>query len=141
MSIKTKVTPRKNNNQKSKKYILIIDDDPAFIRLLKNYLVVDDKYEIQHSLDAETGLTMVKKQKPDLILLDILLPRMSGIDFLKKLRADSKSADVSVLIISQLSDVQRISDCAQYKIAGYIVKADTSLEDVTNKIDEILRYS
>jgi DNA-binding response OmpR family regulator len=95
----TPVTPR----------VLIADDNPQGVELLEAYLSSSD-YEIETASDGEETLRKVKQWHPDLILLDIMMPKISGFEVCKRLRADSATRDIGVLMITALdqpSDVER----------------------------------
>jgi PleD family two-component response regulator len=89
--------------------ILIADDNPQGVELLEAYLAAGD-WEVQTATDGEQTLNLVKSWAPDLILLDIMMPRISGFEVCKRLRADEATRDIAVLMITALdqpSDVDR----------------------------------
>jgi PleD family two-component response regulator len=89
--------------------VLIADDNPQGVELLEAYLNGSD-YEIRTAADGEETLRQVKQWRPDLILLDIMMPKISGFEVCKRLRADPATRDVAVLMITALdqpSDVER----------------------------------
>jgi CheY-like chemotaxis protein len=89
--------------------ILIADDNPQGVELLEAYLCEGD-YEIRTAADGEETLARVRDWQPDLILLDIMMPKISGFEVCKRLRADPKTRDIPVLMITALdqpSDIER----------------------------------
>src|SRR5947199_2937877 len=89
--------------------ILIADDNPQGVELLEAYLSGPD-YELQTATDGEETLRRVKEWQPDLILLDIMMPKISGFEVCKRLRADPATRDTGILMITALdqpSDVER----------------------------------
>ena len=89
--------------------VLIADDNPQGVELLDAYLSGSD-YEIRTCADGEETLRQVKDWRPDLILLDIMMPKISGFEVCKRLRADPASRDIAVLMITALdqgSDIER----------------------------------
>jgi CheY-like chemotaxis protein len=89
--------------------ILIADDNPQGAELLEAYLG-DCDYELRTAADGEQTLQQVAAWKPDLILLDIMMPRLSGFEVCKRLRADPATRDIAVLMITALdqpSDIER----------------------------------
>jgi DNA-binding response OmpR family regulator len=89
--------------------ILIADDNPQGVELLEAYLSTAE-YEIQTAADGEETLLKVKEWQPDLILLDIMMPKISGFEVCKRLRADPATRDTGILMITALdqpSDVER----------------------------------
>jgi DNA-binding response OmpR family regulator len=92
--------------------VLIADDNPQGVELLEAYLAECD-YDVETAADGEATLQKVKSWKPDLILLDIMMPRLSGFEVCKRLRADSVTRDIAVLMITALdqpSDRERAVD-------------------------------
>jgi DNA-binding response OmpR family regulator len=89
--------------------VLIADDNPQGVELLEAYLAEAD-YEIQTAADGEETLRKVRAWRPDLILLDVMMPRISGFEVCKRLRAAPETADIAVLMITALdqpSDIDR----------------------------------
>ncbi len=89
--------------------ILIADDNAQGVELLEAYLAETD-YEIRTAADGEETLRQVKDWKPDLILLDIMMPRISGFEVCKRLRSDPATRDIAVLMVTALdqpSDIER----------------------------------
>lgn len=120
------------------KKILIIDDDKIFSKILKDGLTQGGKHEVTVAHDGEEGLEKVKESRPDLIVLDMMMPKVGGIDFLKKLKLFNITPQVPVLISSQLMDVEKVSDAVSLGIKGYIVKSDFSLDNIVKQVDSIL---
>ncbi|HEY7424495.1 MAG TPA: response regulator [Gemmataceae bacterium] len=111
--------------------VLIADDDPLGAELLEAYLS-DSAYELRTASDGEQTLQLVAAWRPDLILLDVMMPRISGFEVCKRLRADAATRDIAVLMITALdqpSDVDRAVD------AG----TDDFLSKPINKTDLLLR--
>jgi CheY-like chemotaxis protein len=89
--------------------ILIADDNPQGVELLEAYLSAGN-YEIQTAADGEETLQKVRQWRPDLLLLDIMMPRISGFEVCKRLRADPATRDLAVLMVTALdqpSDIER----------------------------------
>lgn len=92
--------------------ILIADDNPQGVELLEAYLA-EGEYEIRTAADGEETLHQVRQWQPDLILLDIMMPKLSGFEVCKRLRADPSSCGIAVLMITALdqpSDIERAVD-------------------------------
>ena len=81
---------------------------------------------------------MLKKEKPDLIILDLLMPKMGGAEFMGVLRDTPDLPKVPVLVSTNLSSLKKISDMTALGAAGYIVKSDESLESIVQDIERIL---
>jgi CheY-like chemotaxis protein len=96
-------------NTSSRPRVLIADDNPQGVELLEAYLSASD-YEIETASDGDETLRKVKQWHPDLILLDIMMPKISGFEVCKRLRADPAGRDIGVLMITALdqpSDIER----------------------------------
>lgn len=119
------------------KNVLIVEDDKAIRRSLEFGLKGED-FNIKVAGDGEEGLAIARAEKPDLILLDVILPKVSGLDVLKQLKEDPDAADIPVVIFSNLSqdlDIQRAKDLGAM---DYFVKSDISLSEVIDKIKAYL---
>ncbi|MGB3535815.1 MAG: response regulator [Microcoleaceae cyanobacterium] len=101
--------------------ILIVDDTPANLRLLST-MMVDRGYNVRQAINGQMALTATKAMIPDLILLDINMPGMSGYEVCEKLKQDSKTADVPVIFLSAFDDINE--KVKAFKVGGsdYITK-------------------
>jgi DNA-binding response OmpR family regulator len=89
--------------------VLIVDDDPRLLHIVAMYLGIEG-YDVAMAASGEEGLAEVDKQKPDLIILDIMMPGMDGIEVCRQVRANPQTAELPVLMFSALSgdeDVER----------------------------------
>ncbi len=121
------------------KKILIIDDDKIFSKILKDGLMQGvNKHEVSVAHDGEEGLEKVKQDRPDLIVLDMMMPKIGGIEFLKKIKLFNITPQIPVIISSQLMDVEKISESVELGVKGYIVKSDFSLDNIIKQIENIL---
>ncbi len=124
----------------TKKKILIIDDDKIFSKILRDWLTAGgDKYEVIAVFDGEEGFNVASREKPDLILCDLVMPKVSGIDFLKKLRAEKWGKNIPVIIQTQLSDLEKMGEGAELGVLGYIVKSDYLMEDIIKQVEDVLK--
>src|SRR5664279_1928160 len=115
--------------------ILIIDDELAYVRLLRDNL--ERNYEILSAQDGEEGLIMAKKEKPNLILLDIRMPKLDGMAMLRELRKDPYGKSAKVILLTNLEASDKIvgqvtKDLPTY----YFVKSDVKLGDLLDKIQD-----
>lgn len=123
------------------KKILIIDDDKIFSKILRDWLIAggQGRYEVVTTFDGLEGFEVATKEKPDLILLDLMMPVLPGIEFLKKLRAEEWGKDIPVIVETQLSDLEKMSEGVELGVRGYIIKSDYSMEAILRQIDDILK--
>lgn len=118
------------------KKILVIDDDQAFLELVKTS-VDTSRYEVAAIADGVEALESLKKGMPDLILLDLSMPRMGGMEFLEHLKHDYADAHVPVFITSNDSSLDMISKGAELGVRGYIVKSNESMKTIMTSIDNV----
>ncbi|MBI3634117.1 MAG: response regulator [Candidatus Yonathbacteria bacterium] len=124
----------------TKKKILIIDDDKIFSKILRDWLTKGDrKYEVTTVFDGEEGFSAASRERPDLILCDLMMPKFGGIEFLKKLRNEAWGKDIPVIIQTQFSDLEKMSEGAELGVRGYIVKSDYLMEDILKQVEEVLK--
>ncbi len=124
------------------KKILIIDDDKIFVKILRDWLSGASgkgNYEVVTAFDGEEGFEAALREKPDLIMLDVMMPKMTGIEFLKKLRAEAWGAGIPVIVETQLSDLEKMSEGVELGVRGYIIKSDYSMEDILKQIEDIFK--
>ena len=123
-----------------KKKILIVEDDSSFRNVLKNK-IVHEGFSVLVAKDGEEGLEITIKEKPNLILLDVIMPKMNGIKMLKKLREDSWGKTVPVLLLSNDDDPEHIRETLKDDASDYLIKSDWKLEDIIKKIKETIKLS
>lgn len=120
-----------------KKIVLLVEDDEVLLRAL--YLLLHNSgFTIASSTDGESALKMAERLLPDLILLDLLLPKMNGFDVLKNLKSNSKLKDIPVIVLSNLGDQTDIERAKNLGALDYYVKANTELSSLEEKIKNVL---
>ncbi|MEK7200678.1 MAG: response regulator [Patescibacteria group bacterium] len=119
------------------KKILVIDDDQFFCKTLEAALPAG-KYAFVSAEDGEVGLEKLRSEKPDLVILDLMLPKLDGTAFLKKLQESTDLPKVPILVSSNLSSVKKISDVMTMGAIGYVIKSDESLESIVQDIERVL---
>ena len=120
--------------------VLLVEDDPFLSSLLKNRLQKEG-IEINLAKDGEEALNSLKSAKPDLILLDLILPKKSGFEVMEEIRNDPQmqSQEVPIIIISNLGQPEDISRGEELGAIEYFVKAKTSIDELVNKIKDFLK--
>ena len=119
------------------KKILIVEDDLVLQKALSDYLVTEN-FEIKCAEDGEIGIKMALTEKPDLILLDIVLPKKDGYAVLQEVRADESAKHIPIVLLTNLGSISDVEKALELGATTYLVKADYKLEEVTAKIKEIL---
>jgi DNA-binding response OmpR family regulator len=120
------------------KKILIVEDELAYLRLLHDQLI-ENGYEVIDARDGETGLKLALSEKPDLILLDLVMPGIGGLKMLKALRKHPWGERASVFILTNVNESSEISEAMNNKVSQYIIKSDLKLEDFLEKIKIFLQ--
>lgn len=119
------------------KKILFIEDEAALQQVFAGFLR-DQGYEVKSALDGEIGLRLAKEEAPDLILLDLILPKMHGLDVLTKLKEDETTKDVPVIVLTNLEGMKEVNKAIELGARTYLVKMNYTLEEVLRKIEKVL---
>ena len=119
------------------KKILFVEDEMALQKTFKDVLN-EEGYEMLSAFDGEIGLRMSKEKKPDLILLDLILPKIDGFEFLEKLKADPETKDIPVIILTNLERTEDIERALELGATTYLVKANYTLKEVVEKVKKAL---
>lgn len=114
------------------KSVLIIEDEPSIRKIIKDEL--EGKFKIFEASNGEVGLDLALKNKPNLILLDLLMPKMGGHKMLETLRKDLWGKKVPVIVLTNQDDVHNIAEAHSGQINDYIIKSNSSLEDLKKKV-------
>ncbi len=120
--------------------ILVVEDEKILADTLEEKLV-SEGFNVTKAYDGEEGLKLAMSKHPNLILLDLLMPKMDGMAFLKELRKDASwGKNVPVIILTNLSshDEQRNKDIVELEPSYYFMKTDKSTEEIVEKIKERL---
>ena len=126
------------NTQPKKIKILVVDDDPQIRRLIKVTLQSKFNFEI---LEAENGLAALQKieiEKPFLVMLDIMMPELNGIELIEKLKANEETKDVPIIICSAVNDRNKVIELFNKGVADYIVKPINPII-LSNKITQYIK--
>lgn len=123
---------------KSPKKILIVEDE-AILKALK-LKFTKAGFQVNTAKDGGDALEKVRKDRPDIVLLDLVTPNVDGFGFLKSLRADRDNFDVPVMVFSNLGGLKGINRAKSYGVVGYVVKAQITLEELVEKIREYFAH-
>jgi len=119
------------------KKILFVEDETALQKAFGTILK-DKGYEVISAFDGETGLKLAKEEKPNLILLDLILPKAHGFEVLKKLKEEKETQQIPVIILTNLEDMENVGKALELGAMSYLIKAKYSLEEVLEKIKKAL---
>lgn len=120
------------------KKILIIEDD-KFLRELITKKLVKEGYETAEAVDGEEGIKKVKEEKPDLILLDLILPGIDGFEVLSRIKDDPALAQIPVIILSNLGQREDIDKGLNLGAVDYLIKAHFTPGEIIEKIRTTLK--
>lgn len=119
------------------KKILVVEDEPSIQKAVAEALTLDN-YEVATAFDGEQAMGLVKEFKPDLILLDLILPGKNGFEVLKELKTMDEFSRVPVVILSNLGDEEEIQQGMNLGATDYLIKADYDLSEVASIIKKYL---
>ena len=119
-------------------HIVAIIEDDDFLRSLAVSKLEKAGYTVLMAGNGEDGLKLVQEKKPELLILDLMLPGMSGFDVLASVRKDAALANLKVIVFSNLGDDADMKKCQALGIQDYLVKANFTLDELVQKIGTLL---
>lgn len=117
--------------------ILIVEDDPLMSRMYQKIFKFEG-FEVDFAGDGEEGLEKVRSGKPTLILLDIMMPKMNGLEVLDKLKLDPETKKIPVIMLTNLAGTQDAEAALTKGAVKYIIKSENEPKQVVNMVKEIL---
>ena len=117
--------------------VLIVEDDPLMSRMYQKIFTFEG-YEVEMAGDGEQGLEKAKTVKPTLILLDIMMPKMNGLEVLEKLKANDDTKAIPVVMLTNLAGQQDAETALTKGAVKYIIKSEYEPKQVANMVKEIL---
>ena len=117
----------------SQKKLLLVEDDPFLSSLLKARLAKEG-FVVNYASDGEEALELLRKEKPDLVLLDLILPKKSGFEVLEIMRDDPRLVKLPVMIVSNLGQESDIARGKELGAVAYFIKAKTSIDVLSKEI-------
>lgn len=115
------------------KIILVVEDESALQKAMSDVLT-QEGFEVASAPDGEAGLRLAQEKKPNLILLDLILPKMNGFEVLEALKKDTATRSIPVIVLTNLEDMKNIQKAVDLGATTYLVKANYSLEEVLEKV-------
>lgn len=120
-----------------RKYILIVEDDEFISDVYQRKLLLEG-FEVALAKDGEEALRTIRERRPDLVLLDIMIPLKDGFQVLSELRVDAGLSDIRVVVMSNLSQGKDIAHAKELGALDYIVKSNIALPDMVQRIRKAL---
>jgi DNA-binding response OmpR family regulator len=119
------------------KTILFIEDESVLQKTFGEVLRKEG-HKVVNALDGEAGLRLAKSEIPDLILLDLILPKMHGFEVLKELKSDKKTKDIPVMILTNLEGMEEVDKAVELGATTFLIKTHYSLSELLEKVKKIL---
>ena len=119
------------------KIILIIEDDEFFRELVRKKLL-SGGFTVFEAIDGEKGIEQVKSKKPDLFLLDLLLPKVDGFEVLLKIKSEPETSSIPVIILSNLWQQEDIEKGLKLGANDFLVKSQFDIDQIVEKINGAL---
>jgi CheY-like chemotaxis protein len=115
--------------------VLIVEDEKSLRDAIRDKLTRSGVVVLEAE-DGAQGLQVALAKQPDLILLDILIPKMDGIEMLRQLRADDRGKTIQVILLTNLNDINRLDEALTLGARDYLIKSDIKLEDLVKAIQD-----
>ncbi len=115
--------------------VLIVEDEKPLRDAIRDKLARSG-YVILEAADGEEGLQVALAKQPDLILLDILMPKMDGIELIRQLRADEKGKNIPVVLLTNLNDVKQLNEALALGIREYLINSDIKLDELVKVVQD-----
>lgn len=117
--------------------VLIIEDDPLMLRMYQKIFSFDG-YEVETATDGEMGIEKVRSVKPTIVLLDVMMPKMNGLEVLEKIKADPETKAIPVIMLTNLAGQQDVDKALTMGAVKYIIKSEYEPKQVSDMVKEII---
>jgi DNA-binding response OmpR family regulator len=118
--------------------ILIVEDDP-FLSEMYSTKLMQEKFDVELATDGKEAVKKAREVKPDLILLDIVLPKMDGFEVLQEIKRDPQLRNIQVIALTNLGQKEEVEKGLKLGADDYIVKAHFTPTEVINKVRQVLK--
>jgi len=115
-----------------------MEDEAALQKTLSDFLAASG-YEVVQALDGEIGSRLAQTENPDLIIMDLIMPRKTGFEVLVDLKKDDKTKDIPILVLTNLEAITDVERALTAGADNYLVKANYALNDVLAKVKAVLK--
>ena len=124
-------------NKLKNKMILVVEDEPALLEAVKLKLIKAG-IEVLTAITGEEALAVLGQKKPNLVWMDVLLPTMNGLEVLRRIRANPKTKDLAVVIVSVSASPEKIKQAFSLNVLDYIVKSEFTIDSIIKKILDLV---
>lgn len=118
--------------------VLIIEDDSLIVKVFSTRLKADG-HQVFSAEDGDAGLALAKKELPQVILLDLMMPKVSGLEVLSELKKNPQTAKIPILVYTNLGREKEIEKAKSLGVTAFITKADSTPQQVVEKIEAYLK--
>ena len=115
--------------------VLVVEDDPFLLKVYQSKLK-DTSYQCEFAGDGEEGLAKIKSFQPQVVLLDLVMPKLDGFGVLAAVKSDPTLTQAAILVLTNLSQPEDRDKCLQLGAKEYMVKSDVSIQDILAKIQQ-----
>jgi DNA-binding response OmpR family regulator len=119
------------------KTILFIEDESALQKTVGE-IIRKEGYDMISALDGELGMTLAKEKRPDLIMLDLVLPKKDGFEVLKSLKQNEWTKKIPVVVVTNLGKMENMDKAIELGATAYLVKSDYTLKEIIDKVKTII---
>jgi CheY-like chemotaxis protein len=117
--------------------VLLVDDEPGFAELLRDLLEMDN-FQVEIAHDGQEGLERLQSFSPDIIISDIVMPRMSGFDLFRRVKAEPTTASIPFLFITGYQDDRILAEARKVGVFG-ILRKPVDIEQIENRLRELTK--
>lgn len=121
------------------KTILLIEDEQALQKALTDKLE-QENFKALSALNGEIGLKLAQAEQPDLILLDLILPKKDGFEVLQELKSNEQTKNIPVIVLTNLEETEHIQKILKFGANAYLIKTNYSLDEIIGKIKQHVNY-
>jgi two-component system phosphate regulon response regulator PhoB len=125
------------NVQPGSSQVLIVEDD-RFLRRVHEVGLRQRGYTVLTAADGEEGLRVARAERPDVILLDLVMPKLQGFEVLRLLKADAATQGIPVIVLSSLGGAADVQAALKHGAVSYVVKGNLSVQTLVSKVQEAL---
>jgi len=123
--------------QAMSKVLLIVEDDPLMSRMYQKIFTFE-KYDVDTAIDGQEGLEKARSVKPTVILLDVMMPKMNGMEVLDKLKIDPETKNIPVIMLTNLAGEKDAETALMKGAIKYIIKSEHEPKEIVNMVKEII---
>jgi CheY-like chemotaxis protein len=120
----------------TEKHTILVVEDEALLRKAVSVSLRDAGYEILQAEHGEDAIAQVRTRRPELVLLDLIMPRMNGFEVLSQLRSDPSTSRVPVIVMSNLNQTEDVERAEALGAVGYLVKSNVRLDSLVTRVNQ-----